>query len=477
MEWQPDKQADTPVYRQIAKWLEQQIILGDLPPGTSLPAERSLAQRLGVNRGTVSAAYEELRSAGLLQSWQGSGTWVSRHLWGVQRVPNWHKYTNGGAFLPAYPLVKRIQEACYDSSIINLARAELATSQIPSLGTQELLRLSQSHFELGYSHPKGDPGLREVLSEHLRSQYGIAASPEEILVTSGAQQALHLISLCLLSPGDAVAMEGPSYSYSLALFTSAGLRLYRIAMDEEGIIVDDIRHLHREHKLRMVFVNPTYHNPTGTVLSDQRRRQLLDICMELRIPLVEDDAYGALTLKDSKRPPLPIKAIDPSGTVLYVNSVSKTVAPGLRIGWLVGPRSVVERLADAKQQMDFGTSSISQQLARIFLESGKWREQMERLPAYLYRQRQAMLDALNACLADHAEWRVPEGSYHVWCRLREPRDEHVLLDAAIREGIVFTPGTVYGAEVGWMRLTYSWEEPEAIREGMVRLQRAIHKTR
>lgn len=163
MEWQPDKQADTPVYQQIAKWLEQQIILGDLSPGTSLPAERSLAQRLGVNRGTVSAAYEELRSAGLLQSWQGSGTWVSRHLWGVQRVPNWHKYTNGGAFLPAYPLVKRIQEACYDSSIINLARAELATSQIPSLDTQELQRLSQSHFELGYSHPKGDPGLREVL--------------------------------------------------------------------------------------------------------------------------------------------------------------------------------------------------------------------------------------------------------------------------------------------------------------------------
>ncbi|KQL46151.1 transcriptional regulator [Brevibacillus choshinensis] len=477
MEWQPDKQGDTPVYQQITRWLEQQIIQGDLPPGSSLPAERVLAQRFGVNRGTVSAAYEELRAAGLLQSMQGSGTWVSRHLWGVQRVPNWHKYTNGGAFLPAYPLVKRIQEACFDPSIINLAKAELATPLIPSLDAEALLRLQQSpQFELGYTHPKGDQGLREVLSRHLGKQYGISASPEEILVTSGAQQALHLISLCLLSPGDAVAMEGPSYSYSLPLFTSAGLRLYKLSMDAEGIIPEEIRRLHQEHKLRMVFANPTYHNPTGSVMSERRRRQILDTCMELRIPLVEDDAYAALAMKDSKRPPLPIKAIDTSGTVLYVNSVSKTIAPGLRIGWLVGPRSVVERLADAKQQMDFGTSTVSQQLARSFLEHDRWEAQIERLSTYLYHQRRAMVTALETHLADWVEWNVPEGSYHVWCRLREPCDERLLLDAAIREGVVYNPGSVYGAEAGWLRLTYSWEKHESIDEGVRRLKKALLAT-
>lgn len=473
VEWQPDKQGNTPVYQQIAQWLERQIIQGDLPPGAALPAERALAQRLGVNRGTVSAAYEELRAAGLLQSWQGSGTWVSRHLWGVQRVPNWHKYTNGGAFLPAYPLVKRIQEACFDPSIVNLAKAELATPLIPTFQPQELQELLQSQLQLGYMHPKGDPGLREVLSRHLRDQYGIAASPEEILVTSGAQQALHLISLCLLSPGDAVAMEGPSYSYSLPLFTTAGLRLYRLSMDEEGIVPGDIRGLHQENKLRMVFVNPTYHNPTGLVMSESRRREVLDLCMELRIPLVEDDAYGALAMKGSRKPPQPIKAMDSSGAVLYVNSVSKTIAPGLRIGWLVGPRSVVERLADAKQQMDFGTSSVSQQLARRFLESDRWRAQIERLATYLCTQREAMLTALDLHLSDCAEWNVPEGSYHVWCRLREPVGERQLLDAAIREGVVFTPGSVYGAEEGWMRLTYSWEAPDAIGAGIRRLKKAL----
>ncbi|MGG4496145.1 PLP-dependent aminotransferase family protein [Brevibacillus reuszeri] len=473
MEWKPDKHKEQPVYQQIAKRLEQQIIEGELPPGSSLPAERVLARRYGVNRGTVSAAYEELRSLGLLQSWQGSGTWVSQHLWGVKQMPNWYKYTNGGAFLPAYPLAKRIQEACFDPAIINLAKAELTSSMIPSLTLEKIEAASEMRFELGYAHPKGDPKLREVLAKHLQEEYGITASPEEILVTSGAQQALHLISLCLLSPGDAIAMEGPSYSYSLPLFSSAGLRLYRLPMDQEGILPETIKTLHQEHRIRMVFANPTYHNPTSSVMSQARRRHLLEICQELRIPLVEDDAYGALSIKGGKKPPLPVKAMDTSGTVLYVNSTSKTVAPGLRIGWLVGPRSVIERLADAKQQMDFGTSSVSQQLARHFLESTQWRKQLERLADYLFVQRGAMLDAIERELKEYAVWDIPEGSFHVWCRLLQPMDEQELLDAAIREGVVFTPGSVYGAEKGWLRLTYSWENGMQIAEGVRRLGKVL----
>lgn len=473
MEWKPDKQSGEPVYQQIIKQLERQIIDGELPPGTVLPAERALARRYGVNRGTVSAAYEELRASGLLQSLQGSGTWVSRHLWGVQQIPNWHKYTIGGAFLPAYPLSKRIGEACFAPGIINLAKAELSTPMISALPLERLSRIHEAGLELGYAHPKGSPKLREVLAVHLRTQYGITASPEEILVTSGAQQALHLLSLCLLSPGDAVAMEGPSYFYSLPLFISAGLRLYRLPMDDAGVLPEQIRFLHQKHKIRMVFVNPTYHNPTGIVWSESRRRQVLEICQELRLPLVEDDAYGALTLPGRAKPPLPIKAIDKSGVVLYVNSMSKTVAPGLRIGWLAGPRSVIERLADAKQQMDFGTSSISQQLAASFLDGASWSTQMERLSSYLLEQRQTMLDALEKEAGDFLSWNDPEGSFHFWCRLHRPLDEEELLEAMIREGVVCTPGSVYGAEAGWLRLTYSWESKAGIQEGIRRLTRVL----
>jgi DNA-binding transcriptional MocR family regulator len=473
MEWKPDKQADLPVYKQIVKRLEEQIVSGELPPGTTLPAERVLARRYGVNRGTVSAAYEELRASGLVQSWQGSGTWVSRHLWGVQHVPNWHKYTNGGAFLPALPLVKRIQEVVFDPAIINLAKAEQAPSMIPSLAASDRAELEQSGFRLGYAHPKGNADLRRQIAEHVGEQYGIVASPEEILVTSGAQQALHLISLCLLSPGDAVAMEGPSYTYSLPLFTSAGLRLYSLPMDEQGAEVEKLYELYQAHRIRMVFVNPTYHNPTGVVWSESRRRRLLEICRELRIPVVEDDAYGALTLPGCPTPPPPIKALDANGVVLYASSLSKTVAPGLRIGWLIGPISVIDRLADAKQQMDFGTSSVSQQLAKSFLEKSMWQRHREALTSYLKEQHHTMQAALQKEMAGLAEWNNPQGSYHIWCRLHRPVDEESLLDTAIREGVVFTPGGVYGAEPGWLRLTYSWEGKEAIEEGIRRLAKAI----
>ncbi|MFF2530092.1 PLP-dependent aminotransferase family protein [Brevibacillus sp. NPDC058079] len=475
MEWKRDKDAGVPIYMQIAKELERQIVLGVLPPGTSLPPERVLARRFGVNRGTVSAAYEELRAKGILQSWQGSGTWVSRDLWGVKQMPNWYTYTNGGAFLPAYPLAKRIQDACFDSSIINLAKAELATTMIPSLIPTTPGEENEIKLELGYAHPKGEPRLREALAVHLHENYGIHASPDEILVTSGAQQALHLITLCLLNPGDAIAMEGPSYSYSLPLFSSAGLRLFRLPLDEDGIVPEAVYALQREHRIRMVFANPTYHNPTGTILSEARRAQLLDICQELRLPLVEDDTYGALTLAGSPRPPKPIKAIDKTGAVLYVGSLSKTIAPGLRIGWLVGPRSVVERLADAKQQMDFGTSSVSQQFARQFVERESWNNQQERMSRYLLEQQQTMVRAMHNHLSDYAVWNEPGGSYHIWCRLLAPRDEKELLDDAIREGVVFTPGRVYGAEAGWLRLTYSWECPANIEEGIRRIQRVLQQ--
>jgi len=459
MDWKPDKHAEMPVYKQIAAHLEREIVSGALPPGAPLPPERTLARQYGVNRGTVSAAYEELRAAGLIQSLQGSGTWVSRHLWGVQKVPNWHQYTTGGAFLPALPLVRRIREAGWNPAIINLAKAELATEMIPTLEFERLTGGKMEAIDLGYVHPKGEPQLREAVSAHLRTHYGIAVSSEEILITSG----------------DAIAMEGPSYTYSLPLFASAGLRLYQLPMDADGVIPDEMWTLYKKHRIRMVFLNPTFHNPTGTVLSEARRRQLLTVCRELRIPVVEDDAYGALALDEDKRPPLPLKALDSGDSVLYVGSLSKTIASGLRIGWLVGPRAVIERLADAKQQMDYGTSSVSQQLARLALEGGLWERQMERLRPFLTAQRDRMLAALDTHLRQEASWNVPAGSCHIWCRLNTPIDGLDLLEAAIQAGVLMTPGEVFGAEPGWMRLTYSWESSEALEEGIRRLAGAIKK--
>lgn len=328
---------------------------------------------------------------------------------------------------------------------------------------------------LGYSDPKGLESLRRVLAQHVHEQYGIKTTPSEILITSGAQQALHLITSCLLRPCDAVALECPSYAYSLSLFTSAGLRLFPIPMDEYGLIPAYIPTLVMKHRVRMLFVNPTFQNPTGTTLTMRRRMELLRLCELLRLPIVEDDPYRALTF-DGSTPPLPLAAMsNGSGQVLYLGSLSKTVSPGLRIGWVIGPTKVIDRLADAKVQMDFGTSVITQQIAQEFMRSGAWYDNVESLRHILKLQRDTMLSAMEENLKEYMTWTVAQGSYHVWCKLAFDIRDTDLLETCIRHGVVVTPGGVYGAEPGWIRLTYTCSTDEEITEGVVRLRTAFEE--
>ncbi|WP_018131997.1 aminotransferase-like domain-containing protein [Effusibacillus pohliae] len=471
-----DRSSREPIFRQIARYFENQIRTGKLPPGAPLPPERKLSEELGVNRSTVAAAYEELRASGLVQSVQGSGTRVSDDLWGVspKRLPNWHEYTNGGSFLPTLPLVRRIREASADPRIISLARGQLSPDLLPAETLASLLADRSLTGSLSYPDPKGDESLRRTLSAHLKRHYGIEVDCEQILIVSGAQQALHLLTQCILRPGDAIAMEGPSYAYSLPLFISAGLRLFRIPLDEQGLKPDEVMNLYQKHKIRMVFTNPTYQNPTGTTLSLARRKRLLQICEELRLPIVEDDAYASLTLPGAPAPPPPLITLNQGGSsVIYIGSLSKTAAPGLRTGWIVGPRSVTDRLADAKQQMDFGTSVIVQKLVQLYLSSGEWEKHLRQIREQLSVRRDVMLAALQQYVREQANWTVPEGSYHVWCRLRRAIPDAELLEAGIENGVLFMPGSVFGAGPGFVRLTYAGQTGSAIIEGIKRFSETL----
>lgn len=221
MYWKPDLESNEPVFRQIMRYFEERIISGELSPGQSMPSERSLAEDLKVNRSTVSMAYDELRSTGLIRSERGKGTQVSEDLWGVipSRIPNWNLYASKGAFLPALPLDLRVREASNMPDIINLARSELSPDLFPVSALHQLLRKMEITIPLGYSDPRGARQLRETLVKHLGEQHGIHVDSDQILITTGAQQSLHLITQCLLAPGDSIALEGPSYAYSLSLFT------------------------------------------------------------------------------------------------------------------------------------------------------------------------------------------------------------------------------------------------------------------
>ncbi|MFC4098698.1 MocR-like pyridoxine biosynthesis transcription factor PdxR [Paenibacillus xanthanilyticus] len=475
--WRPDRASDRPLYRQIAAYIEQRISLGEMPPGSPLPSERKLAQQLGVNRSTVMQAYETLRASGLIESLTGSGTRVCRDRGGSapKQTPNWSRYVESGTLQPNLPIMRRIREGLHSGvPFINFAGGELAPELSPSDAIADIMASHPFREPLSYGNPQGYVPLRVALASFLLEQRGIPATDESILITSGSQQSLYLLTQCLLNPGDAIAIENPSYAHSLAMFQSAGIRLFGLPVDDEGVHPDGIRSLYKQHRVRMVLLNPNYQNPTGRVMSAERRAEALACCEELGIPIVEDDPFSLTAFGED--PPPPLKSLDRNGTVLYIGSLSKVAASGLRIGWMVAPHTVISRLADARQQMDFGLSIFPQWIAARLLDSSSFLPHLERLRTSLRDRRDLMASALRRMLPSEISFELPQGGLNLWCRIHGEVNDYTLLENGIKNGVVFVPGSVYGAEQGFVRLSYARPPMEEIEMGIDKLAQAILKS-
>lgn len=310
---------------------------------------------------------------------------ISKDIWGInrKRMPSWNRYIEAGSFLPNLPVTQRIRKETEGNKLINLASGELSEDLFPVQSLREITSSRPFIGSLGYDHPQGNAVLRGTITNHVKQYRKIDTHPSSILITSGAQQAIHLVVQCLLKPGDAVVLEDPSYSYNLPIFQSAGLRTFLLPVDKDGINPEELLALHKKHRIRMIFLNPVFQNPTGTVLHINRRKRILELSSEYGIPVVEDDPYSLTSFSGEKISTL--KSMDNNGNVLYISSLSKIVASGLRIGWIIGPKPVIERLSDAKQQVDFGHGSFTQWIANDFLESEHFpthitylREQLEK---------------------------------------------------------------------------------------------------
>ncbi|MGF7030315.1 DNA-binding transcriptional MocR family regulator [Paenibacillus mucilaginosus] len=480
VEWNPDPAAGMPVFKQIARFYEERILKGDLPPGVRLPAERELAVRLKVNRSTVSAAYEELRAGGFVTSIKGSATRVCELLWEEKPVPvpNWRRYTGSRAFDPAMSIYRRQHEAARIPGMINLTKGELSPDLMPLHLLQELA------MEVDYSCPfsyhddfRGDLGLRTTLADTLQAEQGITVTPEHLLITSGVKHSLHLIAHTLLQPGDAIAVEGPSYLYAMGVFPAAGLRMVRLPVDSGGLIPEALPALVHKHRVRMVFTNPTFQNPTGTSLSSARRQKLLEVCESLRLPVVEDDPYGALSLDPGNPPPPSLKALNGGDRfVICLGTLSKTATPGMRLGWIAAPLPVTGRLAQAKNRMGCSTSHAGERLAHRYLLSAAAQTHLATVRRILALRRACMLQALREHAGGLAQPAAPEavpGGFYLWLRLKHPVPDRELVEAGIREGVLIYPGSLFGAEPGFLRLTYASVGEAEITEGVRRLGRAL----
>ncbi|OLN21595.1 GntR family transcriptional regulator [Domibacillus antri] len=442
----------------VADWIKEQIRAGKWAPGAKIPSQRVLADEFSVNRSTVIAALEQLKTDGIVEAVMGKGTIVANDTWSLL------------ASLPRQKETHPLQST--ESGIIDLSKGELAEDVFPDGYLNDVLgRLSGKIQSLGYEERGGYEPLREAVAGYMTRQ-GTPVSPSSILIVSGAMQGLQLIASGLLERGSSIYLEEPSYLYSIHTFQSLGMSLAGVEMDEEGLITSDLQAKWKTEQPGALYTIPCFHNPTGVMMSESRRKEILSFCAAHRLPIIEDDIYRELWLDSA--PPPSLKSMDTHGNVLYIGSLSKTLSPGLRIGWIAGAEPVIERLSDLKMQADYGTSSLSQRVAAEWLGEGLYEHHLEYVRKALLKRRTSAQSSLERHLSDIAEWRIPNGGFFIWLRFKMDISIKDLYAEAVNEGILFHPGSIYtGGASRSIRLSYGYAGAAQFEEGIKRMKKWI----
>jgi 2-aminoadipate transaminase len=331
---------------------------------------------------------------------------------------------------------------------------------------------TQGLSALQYGSGQGDPTLREQILEVMALE-GISAHADEIVVTTGSQQALDLVTRVFIDPGDVILAEAPSYIGALGVFSAYQAHVAHVATDDDGLIPDALEErirglLAKGKRIKFLYTVPTFHNPAGTTLSMQRRPQILEICHRHAILVLEDNPYGLLGF--DREPYAALRSLSEEG-VVYLGSFSKTFAPGVRVGWALAPHAVREKLVLASESAILCPSAYSQMTVSTYLATCDWKAQIK-IYRELYRERRdAMLESLGALLPQ-ATWTHPDGGFYVWLTLPEGINSKAMLPRAVTERVAYVPGTAFFADgTGHrnLRLSYCYPDPDRIREGVRRL--------
>lgn len=485
-----DLHSATPVYQQIVDAIVQAAVDGRLRPDHKLPPTRELARTLGVNRNTVIAAYDRLAAEGWIRSHTGRGTFLVPRPNAAPNAAGEPEPGDGPAGEPWFTEFSREVDGASVSGLQSIYSLAIATEGISFVGSypaDELMpvvpfgRSMAAVLEedgaraLVYGPTAGHPSLRETIAAGMRRS-GSPADADHILVTNGAQQAIELVFRAFVDRGEAVVVEEPTYTGALSVLGSLGARVVGVPVDEEGIRPDLLAAALARHRPRLIYVQPTFQNPTTRETSESRRRELLALAGRYHCPIVEDDWGGDLRLEGRSLPTL--HAMDGGRHVIYLSTFSKKLMPGLRVGWVAAPQPVLDRLVELKRVQDCGTSPLLQAALDRFLRDGGLEDHLERiLPAYRER-RDCMAAALDRDFPREAHWDRPTGGLFFWVTLPEDFDGNDLFVAARRNGVPYSRGELFhsdGSGRNTFRLTYSGASPEQIREGVATLGRLIRE--
>jgi len=343
--------------------------------------------------------------------------------------------------------------------------------------TAERLLRDRGAQALQYGSGQGDVTLREQILEVI-GEVGVVAHPDDIVVTTGSQMALDLVTRVFCNPGDVVLVEAPSYVGALGVFRAYECEVVHVAMDEEGLVPTALAEAAAAaraagKKVKLIYTIPSFHNPAGVTQGPARRAEILAIAQREGIAILEDDPYGLLGFEGE--PPRAIRADDPDG-VIYLGSFSKTIASGLRVGWAVAPHGVRDKLVLANEAAVLCPSNYTQLTISEYLATQPWREQIKTFQEVYRERRDALLDSLQAMMPEGTRWTIPAGGFYSWVTLPHGLDATAMLPRAVANLVAYVPGTgfyVDGQGRQNMRLSYCYPEPERIREGVRRLAAVI----
>ena len=460
-----DETSNSPLYRQLYQKIKQLIESRQLAKGDRLPATRELAGQLGLNRTTVSAAYELLESEGLITGHVGRGSFVA-DCFTKRTQLNWPDVLEPAVPSPAAPASTPL--ASFSSS--RPSELLFPLEEFRSSCT-EVIQSAEAQTILQLGSPSGYAPLRRYLLEISRAE-GIARDSDDLLVTSGCQQTVDLLQRTLARNGEPVLLEDPVYPGVRHAFERGGARLIGVPVGDDGLDLEALeRIIAREHP-RLLVVTPNFQNPTGATLSLASRKALLRITQPAGVIVVENDIYGPLAYEGDSIAPL--KRLDESGDTILLRSFSKLAFPGLRVGWVIGLRPLIEKLTEAKQWSDLHTDQLSQAVLLRFAESGRLEQHRQKMLMAGRERLHAVLSACEKYLPRGTTFTRPRGGMSLWVRLPGSLDAGELLPRAEREGVTYLPGKYFAVshpQPNSLRISFAGMTPDQIRSGVAILGR------
>jgi DNA-binding transcriptional MocR family regulator len=465
---------ERPLYSHLVSLLESAIARGDLPSGTRVPPERALAQQLKISRTTVVSAYRELESRGLLRGYVGRGTFVCAAPEPEGTPFAWRGKIAAAALRSSDTTLRDLVRHSSDARLLSLAAGEPALDQFPNEAYLEAVRhalSSDPSAVWGHGPTEGQPALKNAIAD----RYNVPR--ESVLVLSGAQQGLDLLARCLVDPGDAVIMDRPGYLGAIQSFRAAGAKL--IGWDIARGDSDELEDLLVRYRPKLIYTNPTFHNPTGATLPIRTRREVLSLAQRYRVPIVEDATYRDLFFAEA--PPPSLRELDDHNLVIYLNSFSKVMAPGLRLGWIAAAPSIVDQIAIIKQRLDPHTPNLVQLAIARLMRQGTFDAHLKTVRTEHARRCTQMIAAIQRHMPPGAiRFARPQGGLYLWCRLGAGLSATALHERALANGVTFVPGPAFYPDPAGdseLRLCFTSVLPSVMEESVKRLARCVGEIR